>query len=79
MAELLSSQRVTIDNVDTLFKSGWYAHGDKVFNGGSYGVLIVFHVKSYNYTIHIDVNMNGVFWRLSTGELCADWSEWEQL
>ena len=76
VAELFSSQRATIDNVDTLFNTGWYAHGDKLFNGGSYGVLIVFHVKLYNYTIHIDVNASGVFWRFSTGEL---WTDWRQL
>lgn len=75
MAGLLCNGYVNQDRVDKTFTTGLYGHGDKVFEGGSYGVLFVLRVSTYQYTVQLDMNGVGMYWRLHVGDSWSDWTK----
>ena len=76
MAGLLCDGYVNLDRVDNTFTTGLYGHGDKVCEGGSYGILFVLRVPTYQYTVQLDMNAIGLFWRFRAG---SSWSDWVKL
>lgn len=77
MAGQLSLGSVSKADVDTVLQAGCYGHGDALFTGGSWGLLVVFNSPYYKYYVQLDFNFNGgVYYRTSTGNT---WSEWFKL
>lgn len=75
---MLGDSSVNKENVDSTLKTGIYGHGSSLFNGGNFGVLLVFRNVLHQYVAQIDICSNRkIFYRFGfTYEGQIAWGEW---
>lgn len=69
---------VTKDSVDSTTETGIYGHSASLFDGGNFGVLLVFQNVYLKYIAQIDICSNRkMFYRFGFNhENQVSWGEW---
>lgn len=69
---------VNADNVSWNLESGIYFHGSKLYNEGSFGILIVFIADNYSVQFDINLGTPSIYYRSSHGYgeiVAANWTK----